>query len=124
MKTCRVTITERNFLKLLHGFCAAVDTSKSVNVRFMRKLFGRSTRYSMLFKPFRALNSALYRSHGSLTGRNTFVPLQEDARIAIELWRASIVLLGLDRSRFLKIMISFLPQASKSRSSLMLHLKV
>jgi hypothetical protein len=110
MKTRMVTITERNFLKLLHGFCA-VDTSKSVNVRFMRKLSGRSTRYSMLFRPFKALNSALYRSHGSLTGRNTFVPLQEDARIAIEIWRASIVLLGLDRSRFSKTMISFLPQA-------------
>jgi hypothetical protein len=105
-----VTITKRNFLKLLHGFCA-VDTSKSVNVRFMRKLSGISTRYSMLFRPFKALNSALYRSHGSLAGRNTFVPLQEDTRIAIEIWRASIVLLGLDRSRFSKTMISFLPQA-------------
>jgi hypothetical protein len=112
MITRMVTITERNFLKLLHGFCA-VDTSKSVNVRVMRKLSGRSTRYSMLFRPFKALNSALYRSHGSLTGRNTFVPLKEDARIAIEIWRASIVLLGVDRSRFSKPMVSFLPQAPK-----------
>jgi hypothetical protein len=109
MKTRMVTITEINFLKLLHGFCA-IDTSGSTNVRFMRKLSGISTRYSMLFRPLKALNSALYRSHGNLTGRNTFVPLQQDARIAIEIWRVSIVLLGLDHSRFSKPMISFLPQ--------------
>ena len=110
LDTRMVTISLRNFYKLLYGFCS-VDITKPVPVRVLMQLSGRAARYALILRPLRALTGVLFAAHGGNASRNKSLFLRPEAKIAIEVWRATIVLLGLAPQRFAKTMTSFLPQS-------------
>lgn len=113
LDTRLVTLTSRNFNKLLYGFCS-VDMYKPVPVRTLMQLSGRAARYTMVLRQLKALTGVLFAAHcgqhGKKMSRNISLSLKPEAQMAIEVWRASIVLLGLAPGRFARTMESFLPQ--------------
>jgi hypothetical protein len=105
-----ITLNERNFHKLLYGFWS-VDIHASLSVLTSRQLSGRAARYQVILRPLKMLTSILFASHGEFSHRNKYVSLKPEAKMAITIWRISIVMLGLHEEKFARTLESFRPQA-------------
>ena len=105
-----IILNERNFHKLLYGFWS-VDIHASLSVLTLRQLSGRAAHYQVILRPLKMLTSILFASHGEFSHRNRYVSLKPEAKMAIIIWRVSIVMLGLHEEKFARTLESFRPQA-------------
>jgi hypothetical protein len=104
-----ITLNERNFHKLLYGFWS-VDIHAPISVLVLRQLSGRAARYQMILRPLKMLTSILFAAHAGKTNRNTYISLLPEAKMAVSIWRVSIIMLGLHEEKFARTLESFRPQ--------------
>ena len=94
LNTRRVTLSYRNFLKVVYGFYS-VDLSTKLKVRILNKLASWSSRYTQILRALQPCTVSLYSQIAGMRNMEATMTLHEDTRTAILLWRASLLLLYL-----------------------------
>ncbi len=100
--TQTVSIGKENYYKLLYGFYA-VDISRAVSIKVLQQLSGRVARYQLIIRPLRGLTPIFFAAHGVFgegkevvyRNRNVHLPLASEMKMAMWIWQASIIYLGL-----------------------------
>jgi len=105
--TASVSISQRNFDKVLFGFCS-VDVTKPVAIGVLEKLCSWSARYTLVLRVLRPITTILYAEKKGL-GRNkkVTVMLSPLGRVGVYVWRAVLVLLKLRHDTFSRSFQSF-----------------
>ena len=90
----RVTLSHRNFLKVVYGFYS-IDISTKLKVRMLNKLASWSSRYTQILRALQPCTVSLYSQIAGMKNMEATMNLHEDTRTSILLWRASLLLLYL-----------------------------
>jgi len=108
LDTRTVTLSPRNFNKVLYGFFS-VDFDRPVSVRTLERLCSWSARYTIILRCLKPFTAILYREVGGgrHRNRNAKIALSELGKMCIQAWRASLVLLRLRGSTFSRPIESF-----------------
>jgi len=103
-----VTLSRRNFNKVLYGFFA-VDLSKPIRVDMLERLCSWSARYTIILRCLKPFTSILYRESGGgrHRNRNASIHLSELGKMCILAWRATLVLLRLRETTYARPIESF-----------------
>ena len=102
----RVSISKRNFLNTLYGFLM-VDLDAPIALKEAQRLAAYGSRYGAICRAMRSFSAALYRMAAGRTARMSSFPITEEAKIAIRLWRAMLVLTSFETTRFCRPLHSF-----------------
>ena len=102
----RVSITERNFLKSLHGFCT-VDLESPVPIKVLQKLASWGSRYSAVCGLLAPFVKTLYSSYAGRTCPFLLVSLDEPTVMVIRVFRALFALAVVQEDRWTRSLGSF-----------------
>lgn len=106
LDTRLVTISQKNFYKVAYAFFD-VDLDRKVQVRMLEKLASLGSRYSMIIREMRVVNTAIYRNYANMNNHNAYIQWHDEAKVAVWLWRALLLELRLNESTFAKPIESF-----------------
>lgn len=95
----RVTISKKNFQNTLYGFMS-INLDVSILLRVAQRLASWGSRYGSVFRTMRPFSRALHRMSAGRTARMATFTISEEAKIAVRLWRAMLVLVRLDEERY------------------------
>ena len=102
----RVTISRKNFLNTLFGFMS-VDVEEPISLRGAQRLASWGSRYGSICRAMRPFSGALHRMAAGRTARMSTFPVNDQAKLAIRLWRTMLVLVRFDEERYSRPMQSF-----------------
>jgi hypothetical protein len=111
--TGTISFSEKNLLRMVYGFFS-VDLRPKVPVRVVEKLASWSSRYGVICPAMKPFSRSLYSLIGGLTNRCALVPFSVDAQRAVRMWRAMLVLLAEDETKFGKTIESFVSDNNPS----------
>ena len=94
LRSRRVTLSYKNFLKIVYGFYS-VDLSTKLKVRMVNKLASWSSRYTQILRALQPCTVSLYSQIAGMKNMEAAMVLHDDTRTAIMLWRATLLLLYL-----------------------------
>ena len=106
LRTRKVNLARRNFLKVLYGFCEAKENAPMRVIELM-KLASWASRYSMILRQMRPFSAALYSDTGGVVSMHAFRELSTAAKIAVQMWMVLLALLNIDERRFSRAFSSF-----------------
>ena len=92
LDTRRVTISRRNFLKTLYGFFNT-DVDARVKVRWANKLASWSARYTQVLRALQPCTVCLFHQFAGMTNMEATMDWKADARVAVLIWRSTLLLL-------------------------------
>ena len=101
-----LTLSSDNFRNTAFAFFN-VDLHHKVQVRELMKLASLGSRYSLIIREMRVVNSAIYRNYVGMHDPNKFVEWHEEAKVAVWMWRAVLLMLKLDEKTYAKPLESF-----------------
>ena len=101
-----IALSDKNMLRLVYGFFT-VDLNHKVPVRVVEKLVSWNSRYSVICPAMKPFSRALYSLVAGMTNRCALVEFTSEARRAVRLWRAMLVLLAEDGISFDRTIRSF-----------------
>ena len=101
-----IALSDKNMLRLVYGFFT-VDLNHKVPVRVVEKLVSWNSRYSVICPAMKPFSRALYSLVAGMTNRCALVEFTSEARRAVRLWRAMLVLLADDGISFDRTIRSF-----------------
>ena len=102
-----VSIARKNFLNTLYGFLQ-VDLLQPVSLKTAQRLASWASRYGLICRALRPFCSALNQLLVGRLHRHATIPLTEEARIAVRMWRAMLYLVEYDEIRFTRTLQSFI----------------
>lgn len=102
----RVLIAKKNHLKALHGF-ASIDLEGSLGLKDAQKFASWSSRYGMICRVMRPLCGALHRLTAGRTSPHARFKLSQEAKVAIQCWRALLCVIPYDEVQFTRSLASF-----------------
>jgi hypothetical protein len=111
VETGMVSLSEKNLLRMVYGFFT-VDLKRKVPVRVVEKLASWSSRYGAICPAMKPFSRALYSLIGGLTNRCALIPFTVEAQRAVRMWRAMLVLLAEDETKFGKTIESFVSDSN------------
>jgi hypothetical protein len=106
----RVSITERNFLKTLHGFCS-LDLGAPVPIKVMQKLASWGSRYSAVCGLLTPFVKTLYSSYAGKSCPFLLIELDQLTALVIRVFRALFALAVVQEDRWTRTLGSFKAQA-------------
>lgn len=109
LDTERVLIARKNFLSALHGFMSTGLDSK-MNLRSAQRLASWGTRYGKICRVMRPFCGALNRMTLGRTDGHALFLLSQEARIAVQCWRAMLCLVRHRETEFTRAISSFAPK--------------
>jgi hypothetical protein len=92
LETRRVTLSYRNYLKVVYGFFYC-DTTSRVKVRMVNKLASWSARYTQILRALQPCTVCLYSQIAGMKNSEALMNWHDDARTAVLLWRSALLLL-------------------------------
>lgn len=102
----RVLISRKNHLKALHGF-ASIDLEGSIGLKEAQKFASWSSRYGMICRVMRPLCAALHRLTAGRVSPHAKFKLSQEAKVAIQCWRALLCVIPYDEVQFTRSLASF-----------------
>jgi hypothetical protein len=102
----RVLISRKNHLKALHGF-ASINLEGSIGLKEAQKFASWSSRYGMICRVMRPLCAALHRLTAGRTSFHARFKLSQEAKVAIQCWRALLCVIPYDEVQFTRSLASF-----------------
>ena len=108
----RVSISKKNFLNTLYGFLS-VDLEHSISLRVAQRLASWGSRYGSICRAMRPFSAALHRMSAGRVARMSTFAVSHEAKMAIRLWRAMLVLVRFDEERYSRPMQSFVNSTSE-----------
>ena len=102
----RVTISRKNFLNTLYGFMT-IDLEVPISLRVAQRLASWGSRYGSICRAMRPFSGALHRMAAGRTARMSTFIINDEAKLAIRLWRTMLVLVRFDEDRYSRPMQSF-----------------
>ena len=109
LDTQRVLIARKNFLTALHGFMATGLDCK-LNLRSAQRLASWGTRYGKICRVMRPFCGALNRMTLGRTDAHALFMLSQEARVAVQCWRAMLCLVRHRETEFTRSIESFAPK--------------
>lgn len=102
----RVLISRKNHLRTLHGF-ASIDLNGTMQLREAQKLASWSSRYGLICRVMRPFCGALHRLTAGRTSIHAKFHLSQEAKVAIQCWRALLSVVPYDEVQFTRSFASF-----------------
>ena len=109
LNTERVLIARKNFLTALHGFMSTGLDCK-LNLRSAQRLASWGTRYGKICRVMRPFCGALNRLTLGRTDAHALFKLSQEARVAVQCWRAMLCLVRHRETEFTRSIESFAPR--------------
>lgn len=106
LKSKSVSMTQRNFNKVLYGFFSLANATYS-QVRTLNKLASWSTRYSLVYVWMKPFSRVLYNSFKGYDNQLVYIKLNRETIGVIRLWCASLVLTYLNPTLLYRPLESF-----------------
>jgi len=106
-----VSVSRHNFLKTLHGFLSVTE-AEPIPVRSIQRLASWASRYSAICRTLKPFTSDLFSVIRGLHHGSTLITLDTHAQRAIQLWRATLIALEVDREGFSRPITSFGPRSA------------
>lgn len=101
-----VTIALKNFYKVAFAFLD-IDLEKNVQVQTLQKLASLGSRYALIIRIMIIFNAYLYANYVGIRSNLVYVKWKAQAKIAVQLWRATLIHLNFNESSFAKPLDSF-----------------
>lgn len=89
-----VSLSHKNLMKVAYGF-TVTDLEKPVTVRWVTKLASWSSRYTQILRALHPCTVSLFAQIAGMQNMEATMEWKEDARVAVLIWRAALVLLHL-----------------------------
>ena len=102
----RVTISKKNFLNTLYGFLY-INLDLPIPLRTAQRLASWGSRYGSICRAMRPFSTPLHRMSAGRTARMSTFPVNDEARMAVRLWRTMLVLVRFDEVRYSRPMQSY-----------------
>ena len=108
LDTERVLIAKKNYLTALHGF-VSTDLQQRINLRTAQRLASWGTRYGKICRVMRPFCGALNRLTQGRTDPHALFHVSDEAKVAIQCWRAMLCLVRYRETEFTRTLESFNP---------------
>jgi hypothetical protein len=105
----RATLTRKNLLKTTYAFFS-VDTTRRVPLAAVQRMASLASRYSEIFQELKPFSRALYFCTRGYSQPRALIPLTDEARLSIELWRTMLCLAAVHPLVFSRPFHTFVPQ--------------
>ena len=94
LDTRLVSLSKKNLLKVAYGF-TTTDVTAPVKVRWVTKLASWSSRYTQILRALHPCTVSLFAQIAGMHNMEATMTWKEDAKVAVLIWRAALVLLHL-----------------------------
>ena len=94
-----VSLSHKNLMKVAYGF-TITDLDQPVKVRWVTKLASWSSRYTQILRALHPCTVSLFAQIAGMQNMEATMEWKEDARVAVLIWRAALVLLHLYETEY------------------------
>jgi hypothetical protein len=94
-----VSLSHKNLMKVAYGF-TITDLDQPVKVRWVTKLASWSSRYTQILRALHPCTVSLFAQIAGMQNMEATMEWKGDARVAVLIWRAALVLLHLYESEY------------------------
>jgi hypothetical protein len=94
-----VSLSHKNLMKVAYGF-TITDLDQPVKVRWVTKLASWSSRYTQILRALHPCTVSLFAQIAGMQNMEATMEWKADARVAVLIWRAALVLLHLYETEY------------------------